>query len=207
MPINLPTLYPITDTVVSGLSHAEQVRRLCAGGAILIQLREKEMSPREFHQEAKAALIVARSYGARIIINDRADLALTLGADGVHLGQDDLPPAAARRLLGKDAIIGLSTHTLEQAKAAAGLPIDYIAIGPIFETKSKVNPDAVVGLEGLRRVRRSVGDVPLVAIGGIGLPDLKNVLDAGADSVAVISLLLADYTQIEARTRDILASG
>jgi thiamine-phosphate pyrophosphorylase len=205
--IKLPKLYPITDVALSGLSHAEQVKRLCAGGATLVQLREKQMSPREFYEEAKRALLVARSYGARVIINDRADLALALGADGVHLGQDDLPPAAARALLGKDAIIGFSTHTLEQAKAASILPVDYVALGPIFETKSKANPDAVVGLEGLRLVREVIGEVPLVAIGGIDLPQVEKVLAAGADSVAVISLLLANPDEIESRTRAILSSS
>ena len=182
------------------------MKRLCAGGATLIQLREKQMSPRGFYEAAKRALLVARSYGARVIINDRADLALALAADGVHLGQDDLPPSAARALLGKDAIIGFSTHTLEQAKAASTLPVDYVAFGPIFETQSKANPDAVVGLEGLRLVREAIGEMPLVAIGGIALPDVEKALAAGADSVAVISLLLANPNEIEARTRAILAS-
>lgn len=205
MRIDLPKLYPITDARLSGLSHAEQVRRLSAGGATLIQLREKHKSPREFYREAAEALTVARSLGVRLIINDRVDIALALSADGVHLGQDDLPPAAARDLLGAHAIIGFSTHSLEQATAAARLPVDYIAIGPIFETSSKENPDPIVGLDGLRRVKQSVGQIPLVAIGGIGRENLREVFAAGADSIAVISLLLSDPAQIEARTSEILA--
>jgi thiamine-phosphate pyrophosphorylase len=205
LPINLPKLYPITDARLSGLSHAEQVRRLCAGRATFIQLREKHLSPREFYQEAKEALRVARLCGARLIINDRVDITHALKASGVHLGQDDLPPELARELLGQDAIIGFSTHTVEQAIKAARLPVDYIAIGPIFETTSKEKPDAVVGLDGLRRVRQAVGKIPLVAIGGIKRENIRETLAAGADAVAVISLLLAGPEEIEDRTREILA--
>jgi len=204
--IKLPKLYPITDTRLSGLSHAEQVRRLSAGGATFIQLREKRLSPREFYREAEEALRVARACGVRLIINDRVDIALALSADGVHLGQDDLPIERARELLGDDAIIGFSTHNLEQAELAAHLSVDYIAIGPVFETQSKENPDPVVGLDGLRRVREVVNEIPLVAIGGIGRRNIKEALEAGADAVAVISLLLTHPPEIEARTREILAS-
>jgi thiamine-phosphate pyrophosphorylase len=204
--INLPKLYPITDARLSGLSHAEQVRRLSAGGATFVQLREKHLAPREFYREAEEALRVARSLGVRLIINDRVDIALALKADGVHLGQDDLPPDAARKLLGEDAIIGFSTHSIEQASVAARLPLDYLAIGPIFETSSKENPDPVVGLDGLRRVREITGEIPLVAIGGIRPENIREVLKAGADAVAVISLLLAEPPEIETRTREILAT-
>ncbi|PYS51901.1 MAG: thiamine phosphate synthase [Acidobacteria bacterium] len=204
--INLPKLYPITDARLSGLSHAEQVRRLSAGGATFIQLRGKQTDAREFYREAEEALQFARSRNVSLIINDRVDIALALSASGAHLGQYDLPPAAARELLGEQAIIGFSTHNIEQAIEAARLPVDYIAIGPIFETKSKENPDPVVGLEGLRRVRQLVGQIPLVAIGGIRQENIREVLAAGADSVAVISLLLTDPLQIEARTREILSS-
>lgn len=206
MRIILPRLYPVTDARLSGLSHAEQVRRLSAGGATFIQLRDKHLSPREFYLEAEEALRTGRSRGARLIINDRVDIALALSADGVHLGQNDLPPAAARELLGARSIIGFSTHNVEQAREAAGLPVDYLAIGPIFPTSSKDNPEPVVGLEGLRLVREIVGDIPLVAIGGIDLENIGEVLKAGADAVAVISCLLARPPQIESRTRHFLAS-
>jgi thiamine-phosphate diphosphorylase len=116
MSFELPQLYPLTDAALSGLSHAEQVERLMDGGATLIQLREKDLSPVEFYRQAKAALGIARQRRVRIIINDRVDLALALRADGVHLGQSDLPPLAARRLLGENAIIGLSTHSADQAR-------------------------------------------------------------------------------------------
>jgi thiamine-phosphate pyrophosphorylase len=203
--IELPKLYPITDARLSGLSHAEQVRRLGAGGASLVQLREKHLPPREFYREAREALVVARALGVRLIVNDRADMALALEAYGLHLGQDDLPPEAARELLGEHAVIGFSTHSVEQARLASLAPVDYIAVGPIFHTSSKENPDPVVGLDGLRRVREAVGEIPLVAIGGIRLENLKDVFEAGADSVAVISLLLGEPGEIEGRTREILA--
>lgn len=207
MQINLPKLYPITDARLSGLSHAEQVRRLSAGGATLIQLREKQKGAREFYSEAEEALHVARSRGARLIVNDRVDIALVIQADGVHLGQDDLPPEMAREILGESMVIGFSTHSIEQAIKAARLPVDYIAIGPIFETSSKENPDPVVGLDGIRRVKQAVGRIPLVAIGGIGREKIGEVFAAGADSIAVISLLLAgDSAQIEARTREVIDS-
>jgi thiamine-phosphate pyrophosphorylase len=173
---------------------------LCAGGARFIQLREKRLSPREFYREAEAALRVAREHGARLIINDRADIALALGADGLHVGQDDLPPEAARRLLGDGAVVGFSTHNVEQAIAAAQMPLDYIAVGPIFATQTKENPDPVVGLEGLRRVRRAVGKgVALVAIGGVTAENAAEVIEAGADTVAVISALLTNPQKITER--------
>lgn len=206
MRFDLPKLYPVTDTRLSGLSHAEQVARLIDGGATFLQLREKRHSPRDFYSEAEEALGIARARGARLIINDRVDIALALRADGVHLGQDDLPPEAARRVLGSRAIIGFSTHNLEQARAAARLPVDYIAIGPIFPTSSKDDPDPAVGLEGLSRVRRVTGTIPLVAIGGINRENARQALDAGADSVAIISHLLSQPSQITDRTRELLNS-
>jgi len=203
--IKLPKVYPITDRRISGLSHAEQVRRLCAGGATFIQLREKHLSPREFYRDAAEALEVAREYNARLIINDRADIALALRADGVHLGQDDLPPEAARALLGEDFIIGYSTHNVEQAMLAAKLPVDYLAIGPLFSTSSKINPDPVVNLDGLRRVRDELGeDLPLVAIGGINLKNAQDALRSGADTLAIISYLLEMPSEITVRTRELL---
>jgi len=183
------------------LSQAEQVRRMIAGGAKLIQLREKHASPDEFYRAAEKALEIARSYGVKIIINDRVDIALALKADGVHLGQDDLPPAGARKLLGNQAIIGYSTHNTSQILAAREFPVDYLAIGPIFETNSKENPDPVVGLDGLSLVRQALGEFPLVAIGGITETNFKAVLAAGADSVAVIGSLLSSPDLITERVK------
>jgi thiamine-phosphate pyrophosphorylase len=205
MPLFATRLLPITDVRISGLSHAEQVRRLCVGGATLVQLREKHLGPREFYREAEAALRVARSFGARIIINDRVDLALALKADGVHLGQHDLPSEAARKLLGDGAIIGFSTHNPEEAWAAANLPVDYLGVGPIFSTSTKVDPAPVVGLEGLRQIRRQIKRIPLVAIGGIRRERAADVMAAGADAVALISGLLEESSLISRRTEELLA--
>jgi thiamine-phosphate pyrophosphorylase len=180
-------LYPLTDSYLSQLSHAEQVSHLGKAGARIVQLREKLLPPFEFYQEAANALRVARQLGIKIIINDRVDIALALKADGVHLGQADLPPEAARRLLGPKAMIGISTHNPEQARLAAKMPIDYIAIGPIFATSSKQASETPIGLTVLRQVRHIVGQIPLVAIGGIRAEKGQDVLDAGADAVAVIS--------------------
>ncbi|HSI88524.1 MAG TPA: thiamine phosphate synthase, partial [Pyrinomonadaceae bacterium] len=129
------------------MDHAEQVRRFASAGARFIQLREKLLSPAEFCTQAKAAVETARDYGVTLIINDRVDIAIAVGAAGVHLGQDDLPPAAARRLLGASSIIGFSTHTLYQVELALKLPIDYLAFGPIFPTGTKEKPDRVTGLD------------------------------------------------------------
>lgn len=201
MNFELPKLYAITDARISGLSHAEQVLRLANGGATLIQLREKFATPREFYEEAKAALTIARERKIKLIINDRVDIALALKADGVHLGQDDMPPEAARNILGNDAIIGFSTHNTAQAIEAIKLPVDYIAIGPIFGTTTKENPDPIVGLEGLRCVRDGIRDFPLVAIGGINQENAAEVFVNGANSVAVISALLEKPDEITKRNQ------
>ena len=208
MKFELPKLYPITDRRLSGLSHAGQVARLCEGGARLVQLREKHLPAREFYAEVVEALRVARLFGARVVVNDRVDVALAAGADGVHVGQDDMPPEAARALSGEGKIVGFSTHGVGQASEAARLPVDYIAIGPVFDTSSKENPDPVVGLEGVRRVRAAVGgSVRLVAIGGVTIENAPAVLEAGADSVAVIGALLntSDPAEITRRTSEFLA--
>jgi thiamine-phosphate pyrophosphorylase len=204
---SLPKIYPITDPRISGLSHLEQVRRLIAGGARLIQLREKNAPAGEFYEAARQAVALAHELGAKIIINDRVDIALASGADGVHLGQDDLPPEHARRILGKDAIIGFSSHSLDQARAGIGLPVDYIAIGPIFATSTKSDHEPVVGLEGLRAVRELDTGFPIVAIGGINRDTIASVLAAGASSVALISGLLSDPAKISERMRDLSAAG
>jgi len=182
----LPRLYPITDTRLSRLSHTEQVSRLAAGGATLIQLRDKHASPRQFFEDAREAVKLGHSLGVRIIINDRVDIAIATQADGVHLGQDDLPPEKARLLLGEEKIIGYSTHTLKQALEADLLPVDYVAIGPVFSTSTKENPDPIIGLEGVRQVKERISK-PLVAIGGITLGNATSVIEVGADSLAVIS--------------------
>lgn len=186
----IPPIYPITDTRISGLSHVEQVRQLIEGGATIIQLREKYATPREFYTQAAECLAYARIRGVKIIINDRVDIALMSGADGVHVGQDDIPPQAARKVLGAEKIIGHSTHSVDQAIAAARLGVDYVAIGPIFSTKTKVNADPVVGFVDLAAIRSAISPTPLVAIGGIDMMNIADVLGAGADSTAVIRGIL-----------------
>jgi thiamine-phosphate pyrophosphorylase len=202
--VKLPRIYPLTDVPLSRISHAEQVKLLSLGGASLIQLREKRMPPREFYEQAKKAVAVALSCGVQLLINDRIDVALAVGAAGVHLGQDDMPPEAARKLLGPNAVIGYSTHNIEQAIAATKLPIDYVAIGPIFATTTKSDTAPVLGLDGLRTVRQAIGTFPLVAIGGITHENASKVIEAGADSVAVISALLSNSHGIREATRSLL---
>lgn len=202
--MKIPEIYPITDTRISGISHAEQVKKLITGGAKLIQLRDKYSTPKDFYETAKEALEIARANNVKIITNDRADIAFALKADGVHLGQDDLPPVEARKILGKSSIIGFSTHNIEQVKIALDYPLDYIAIGPVFGTKTKDNPDATTGIEIIKRVREIIGKIPLVAIGGISFENYRSVLDSGADSVAIIGDLLSEPNNISNKVRDFL---
>ena len=183
--------YPITDRLLSGFSLAEQVTEFAKRGMTLVQLREKNLSPDEFYREAEQAMLVARHHGIKTIINDRVDIALALRADGVHLGQDDLPVEAARRLLGENVIIGYSTHNLAQARQAAHLLIDYLAIGPVFPTSTKDSSNPAVGLAGLSAVRQAVPEIPIVAIGGINAANREAVIATGADAVAIISDLWA----------------
>jgi thiamine-phosphate pyrophosphorylase len=190
MKFELPKIYPITDVSISGLSHLEQVERLVEGGARFIQLREKRASSKDFFEAAKEVLEFARSRKIKIIINDRVDIALAVKADGVHLGQDDLPPQRAREILGEKAIIGFSTHSVKQVVEAVKLPIDYAAIGAVFQTSSKEKPEAIIGIKGVKKAREAIGDFPLVAIGGINFENIQSVFQSGADSAAIISAIL-----------------
>ena len=167
----------------------------------MIQLREKYVSPKDFYKSAEDAIKIARENDVKIIINDRVDIALMLKTDGVHLGQDDLPPFEARKILGEKAIIGFSTHNIEQAVEATNFPINYIAVGPVFATKTKDNPDKIVGLQGIKKVRESVRDFPLVAIGGINSENYLEALEAGADSVAIISDIISQPEKISQNMR------
>ncbi len=205
MSFRIPRVYPLTDVSLSGMSHLEQVAKLIDGGATLIQLREKTLSSREFYEQAKSAVELGRKFGVKIIINDRVDLALILGADGVHLGQDDLPPTLARDLLGAGAIIGFSTHSIEQAKQAITYPIDYLAIGPVFSTKSKTDTAPEVGLAGVQAVKEIAQDIHVVAIGGITEERMADVLAAGADSVALISAILSDASHLQATAKRLVS--
>jgi thiamine-phosphate pyrophosphorylase len=192
MPFTFPArLYPIIDTLGDPKrSHVDLAAAVLAGGAPLLQLRVKGTSTRRFVELARAIKRLTDRRRARLIVNDRTDVALLVDAAGVHLGQGDLPVTAARRLLGERRIIGFSTHSIEQAEAAARAGVaDYIGFGPIFPTASKAHPDAVQGVEGLRLLRRTVR-LPLVAIGGITAATTAEVLAAGADAVAMIGALV-----------------
>ncbi len=190
--LQLPVVYPLTDPEISGLTLSEQIHRLADGGATLIQVRDKRSPSRAFYESAIDALAVARDRRVRILINDRVDIALVCDADGVHLGQEDVPPKQARRLLGNKAIIGYSTHTIPQVKAALELPVDYLAFGPIFSTSTKEKADPAVGLEMLAEVKSLAGAMPIVAIGGIDETNILSVMKAGADSAAVIRSIMKD---------------
>ena len=188
--LKLPKLYAILDAASLG-SRQELLtfaKSLTAAGITLVQYRDKTGDSRTI---LSAARELNRTLGveARLIMNDRPDLCLAAGFDGVHLGQDDLTVRGARHVLGKDKLIGSSTHNLDQAIAAGASDADYIAIGPIFGTRSKVKPDPVVGIAGLKEVRRHVKQ-PLVAIGGLTRENCVAAIEAGADSVAVISDLI-----------------
>jgi thiamine-phosphate pyrophosphorylase len=186
----LPRIYPIVDAANFSTQHdlLAFARQLTSGGATLIQYRNKQGSARQMLSDARN-LRLASQKNIRWIMNDRADLCLAAGFDGVHLGQEDLSPESARNVVKEGKWVGISSHSVEQAIAADATTADYIAIGPIFSTTSKERPDPVVGLEGLKRFR-SATRKPLVAIGGITLSNCHSVIDAGADSVAVISALL-----------------
>jgi thiamine-phosphate pyrophosphorylase len=194
--LELPRLYPILDP--SCFDGAEGIfaaaEELAAAGIALLQYRNKSGNARLMLDEAralKARLMSGFGSNVKLIMNDRADLCLAAGFDGLHVGQDDLLPESARRIIGADRWLGVSTHNPEQLAEADATSADYLAIGPIFATGSKANPGPVVGLEGLRRTRKLTRK-PLVAIGGITRANVRSVIDAGADSVAVISDLLRD---------------
>ena len=196
-------LYAILDTAAGPAFPAETaVQALLRAGVRVIQYRHKEPFRRAHFQECVALARKIHEAGGVFVVNDRADVADLSGAAGVHLGQEDLPPEKARRFLGEDRLIGYSTHTLDQARLAAAAPVDYIAIGPVFPTQTKKNPDPVVGLALVSEVRL-LTNKPLVAIGGITMENAPSVLAAGADAVAVIRDLLAG-PDLEERARQFL---
>ncbi len=187
-----PRLYPILDASSFPNDDALFVfaEHLFATGITLLQYRNKQGSSRQMLRHARELRRMAGNR-CRLIMNDRPDLCLAAAFDGVHVGQDDLPPDAVRRIVQKPLWMGVSTHNLEQLKAADATDADYLAIGPVYSTASKANPDPVVGLNGVRAAR-SVTRKPLIAIGGITRQNARSVIEAGADSVAVISDLLPD---------------
>jgi thiamine-phosphate pyrophosphorylase len=170
-------------------SETECAAKLVAAGVRLLQYRNKEASARELLEKSRAIAELVCPQGVMFFVNDRPDVAYLAGADGVHVGQHDLGADAARMVIGKDKLVGVSTHNLEQFSAAAATSADYIAVGPVFETRTKANPDPIVGVDLVRRAR-AITDTPIVAIGGITLEWASDIIAAGADSVAVISDIL-----------------
>jgi len=188
-----PRFYPVLDSSLlerKGMRVAAAAAAILDGGARILQLRHKGHFSRDVFSEAQRVADMCRRAGALFVVNDRADMAMLLDC-ALHIGQDDLPPAPARKLIGIERPLGFSTHTEEQLRAAESEPVDYVAFGPVFETASKQNPDAVVGVQELRRIR-PLTEKPLVAIGGITRATACDVIDAGADAVAVIGDLIPE---------------
>jgi thiamine-phosphate pyrophosphorylase len=202
----LPPLYPIVDAETlarRGLRLREYAAALRGAGVSLLQYRDKLGSDEEVLANAEAIGSVFEGSGATLIMNDRLDAALLAMWDGVHVGQSDLEPDEVRIILGDGRVIGLSTHTDEQVWEAEQSSADYVAIGPVFPTGSKADAEAVVGLDGVRRARALTAK-PLVAIGGITRANARRVVEAGADSVAVISGLIVPGVPVEKVARDFL---
>jgi thiamine-phosphate pyrophosphorylase len=202
----LPRLYPIVDEELLQV-HAGALARFCedlkAAGAQLVQYRNKVGEAASILRAAAVVWEVFAGTGCCLIMNDRADLAMLSGFTGVHVGQGDLSPEDARRVVGVDRWVGVSTHNDEQVRIANETSVDYIAVGPVFATGTKVNAEPVIGLEGVRRAR-ALTKKPIVGIGGITRANARGVIDAGADSVAVISGLIVEGETVEKVARDFL---
>jgi len=199
----VPAFYPILDTGAVLARDLEPVRvaqDILDGGARILQFRHKGFLSRQAFGWLEEIAGFTRQAGATLVVNDRADLAKLFGA-ALHLGQDDLPPTAARTITGSQTIVGFSTHTEAQLRAAAVEPVDYIALGPIFGTSTKENPDAIVGIEELRRLR-PLTKRPVVAIGGITRTTALRVREAGADSLAIVADLFPEGGDIRKRTEE-----
>lgn len=197
-----PFVYPILDAdLLAGRDPGAVAASLVAGGAPLLQVRGKGLSDRELVLMVRKVIAAARPAGL-VLVNDRPDVARIAGADGVHVGQDDLDPSEARRIVGTEALVGVSTHSRRQLVDANGSPVDYVAIGPVFATRTKRAADPVVGLAGVREARR-ISRHPVVAIGGITAGNAEAVAQAGAHVVAVASAVVT--THPEAAVREIQA--
>jgi thiamine-phosphate pyrophosphorylase len=189
MRLVLPRLYVVLDAALITVPEIKIAEELAAAGVRLLQYRNKNAPARQLLEASRGLASALLPQGVTFFVNDRSDVAYLVGASGVHVGQEDLGVEQARTLVGPDKYVGVSTHNLEQFRRAADSSADYIAVGPVFDTKSKANPDPVVGTGFLRQVR-SLTDKPIVAIGGITLDRAAEVIEAGADSVAVISDIL-----------------
>jgi thiamine-phosphate pyrophosphorylase len=190
MRLVLPRLYVILDAALITSSERDCALSLAEAGVRLLQYRNKSASARQYFDSSRELGEALRPRGVTFLVNDRPDVAFLAGASGVHVGQDDLEVEQARGVAGPDMLVGVSTHNLEQFGLAVESTADYIAVGPIFATSSKDNPDPVVGLDLVRKVR-AMTDKPIVGIGGVSLDRAKSVIEAGADSVAVISGILS----------------
>jgi thiamine-phosphate pyrophosphorylase len=190
MKLTIPPIYAITDKQLARKSsHLVILKELVRGGAQWVQIRDKSTPLHELLPDLRRCVEFAHKKGVALILNDRCDLALCAGFDGVHLGQEDLPPEAARSLLGRDRVIGFSTHSLSQVKQTVDMPIQYIGFGPIYRTETKANARPEVGLKKLAHACKT-SSIPVVAIGGIGFDQVRPVLEAGACSAAIISSLM-----------------
>jgi len=207
LPDPLTAIIDVDTAARAGWPPVDLANAFLNGGARFLQLRAKTMGGAALLDTAAAIVELTRACGATLIVNDRADIAMLAGADGVHVGQDDLAPSAVRTLVGPSAMVGLSTHTIEQIERAVAEPITYVAVGPVFGTTTKDTGYNRIGLEMVRAAaaRASACGLPLVAIGGITLQTARSVIDAGAASVAVIGDLLATRNP-EQRTREYLAA-
>jgi thiamine-phosphate pyrophosphorylase len=185
----LPRLYVILDAALLTIPEIECAQKLADAGVRLLQYRNKTASSRQLFESASRLSALLIPPGVSFVVNDRADVAALSGAGGVHVGQEDLSVQAARCVIGSDKWVGVSTHNLEQFERAAATSADYIAVGPVFSTSTKTNPDPVIGLNFISKAR-ALTSKPIVAIGGITLDRAAEVIRAGADSVAVISDIL-----------------
>jgi thiamine-phosphate pyrophosphorylase len=195
----LPRLYVILDAALLTIPETECAQKLADAGVRLLQYRNKAASARELFESSRKLISLLAPLKVSVVVNDRADVAALAGASGVHVGQEDLGAKEARQVVGTEKLVGVSTHNLEQFQRAAASSADYIAVGPIFSTGTKSNPDPVVGTEFIRKVRL-LTDKPIVAIGGVTLERAPGIIKSGADSVAVISdILRADEPGMRAR--------
>ncbi|MDR1950525.1 MAG: thiamine phosphate synthase [Spirochaetaceae bacterium] len=184
-------LYLCTDRVLAlGRPITEAVEAAIAGGVTMVQLREKDASTGEFYRIAREVLAVTRPFHVPLVINDRLDIALAIGAEGLHMGQSDLPLPAARRLAGKDMFIGLSASTVEEALRAQAEGADYLGVGAVYPTGSKADAGEVISLQGLAEIRAAV-KIPVVGRGGVNAGNAAEVMAAGADGIALISGILS----------------
>jgi thiamine-phosphate pyrophosphorylase len=202
----LPKLYPILDAgllAARGLDLRRAAEQMRAAGVGLLQYRDKTGSPQSMLRNAVVVRETFAGTDCRLILNDRADLAVFAGWGGVHVGQGDLLPEDARRVVGVERWVGVSTHNEEQVRLADASCADYVAVGPVFATGTKLDAEPVIGLEGVRRARALTAK-PMVAIGGITRANARSVIEAGADSVALISALFVEGESVEKVARDFL---